>query len=36
MMSDYDFSTLNDKDFEILVVNLLSAEFGIKIERFIA
>jgi len=33
-MSDYDFSTLNDKDFEILVVNLLSAEFGIKIERF--
>lgn len=33
-MSDYDFSTLNDKDFEILVVDLLSAEFGTNIERF--
>lgn len=33
-MSDYDFSTLNDKDFEILVVDLLSAEFGVNIERF--
>lgn len=33
-MSDYDFSTLNDKDFEILVVDLLSAELGHRIERF--
>ncbi|ENX24041.1 hypothetical protein F892_00658 [Acinetobacter vivianii] len=33
-MSDYDFSTLNDKDFEELVVDLLSAEFGNRIERF--
>lgn len=33
-MSDYDFSTLNDKDFEILVVDLLSAELDINIERF--
>lgn len=33
-MSDYDFSTLNDKDFEILAVDLLSAEFGTNIERF--
>lgn len=33
-MSDYDFSTLNDKDFEELVVDLLSAEFSNRIERF--
>lgn len=33
-MSDYDFSTLNDKDFEELVVDLLSAEFGNRVERF--
>lgn len=33
-MSDYDFSTLNDKDFEELVVDLLSAEFKQRIERF--
>ena len=33
-MSYYDFSTLNDKDFLELVVDLLSAEFGNRIERF--
>lgn len=33
-MSDYDFSSLNDKDFEELVVDLLSEEFKIRIERF--
>ena len=33
-MSDYDFSTLNDKDFEELAVDLLSAEFSNRIERF--
>lgn len=33
-MSDYDFSALNDKDFEELVVDLLSAEFGNRVERF--
>lgn len=33
-MSDYDFSTLNDKDFEELVVDLLSAKFDNQIERF--
>lgn len=33
-MSDYDFSALNDKDFEELVVDLLSAEFGHRVERF--
>lgn len=33
-MSDYDFSSLNDKDFEELVVDLLSAEFGQRVERF--
>lgn len=33
-MADYDFHTLNDKDFEELVVDLLSAEFNKRIERF--
>lgn len=33
-MSDYDFKTLNDKDFEILVVDLLSLEKNTLIERF--
>ncbi|MND91178.1 hypothetical protein D3C80_832900 [compost metagenome] len=33
-MADYDFHTLNDKDFEELVVDLLSAEFDKRIERF--
>ncbi|MCF9047473.1 ATP-binding protein [Acinetobacter nectaris] len=33
-MSDYDFSTLNDKDFEELTVDLLTAEFNERIERF--
>lgn len=34
MMADYDFSTLNDKDFEILVVDLLSRDFNTRVERF--
>ena len=33
-MTDYTFETLNDKDFEILVVALLSKQFDKKIERF--
>ncbi|MCK5686635.1 restriction endonuclease [bacterium] len=31
---NYDFSQLNDKEFEILVADLLSAEYGIRVERF--
>ncbi len=33
-MSDYTFETLNDKEFEILTVDLLSKEFDTHIERF--
>src|SRR5437763_451175 len=33
-MSDYDFSSLNDKEFESLVVDLLSEEEGKRFERF--
>ena len=33
-MNDYTFETLNDKEFEVLVVDLLSKEFGKNIERF--
>lgn len=33
-MNDYDFSTLNDKEFEILVAHLLSLEFKSRFERF--
>ncbi|WP_426702334.1 restriction endonuclease [Rhodanobacter sp. Col0626] len=33
-MSDYDFSTLNDKEFEALCVDLLGRAFGVTIERF--
>jgi hypothetical protein len=33
-MNIYDFRTLNDKEFESLVVDLLSAEFKVRIERF--
>ncbi|MFC6204004.1 restriction endonuclease [Psychrobacter urativorans] len=33
-MSDYTFETLNDKEFEILTVDLLAKELGVKIERF--
>ncbi|MEP9317406.1 restriction endonuclease [Pseudomonas sp. LABIM340] len=33
-MSDYDFSSLNDKDFEMLVTDLLSVHLGVRIERF--
>lgn len=33
-MSDYDFKTLNDKEFEVLCVDLLSESIGQKFERF--
>lgn len=33
-MSDYDFKTLNDKEFEILCTDLLSKACGQKFERF--
>lgn len=33
-MRNYDFRCLNDKDFEILVCDLLSAESGVRFERF--
>lgn len=33
-MLDYDFKSLNDKEFEALVVDLLSSDFGVRIERF--
>ena len=33
-MSDYNFSCLNDKEFESLSIDLLSAETNQRIERF--
>lgn len=33
-MSDYDFKALNDKEFEILCADLLSARDGVRCERF--
>lgn len=33
-MNTYDFRSLNDKELESLVTDLLSAEFGVRIERF--
>ena len=33
-MSDYTFETLNDKEFEVLTVDLLSKEFNTRIEWF--
>lgn len=33
-MTDYTFETLNDKEFEVLTVDLLSKEFNTHIERF--
>ena len=33
-MSDYDFKALNDKEFEILCTDLLSAREGVRYERF--
>lgn len=33
-MSDYDFKTLNDKEFEILCCDLLGSHLGFRIERF--
>lgn len=33
-MTNYDFSSLNDKDFEVLVADLLSIEHNIRFERF--
>jgi len=33
-MSDYDFSSLNDKEFESLSTDILSAHYNTRIERF--
>lgn len=33
-MNDYDFKTLNDKEFEVLATDLLSRRDGVKYERF--
>jgi len=33
-MSDYDFKTLDDKEFESLCVDLIGASLGVRIERF--
>ena len=33
-MADYDFSSLNDKEFESLTNDILSSHFGQRIERF--
>jgi GTPase SAR1 family protein len=33
-MSDYDFSTIDDKEFEVLCVDLLSKNRGLRYERF--
>lgn len=33
-MSDYDFSSLNDKEFELLSTDILSSHFDLHIERF--
>jgi len=33
-MTDYDFKTLNDKEFEVLCTDLLSIKEGVRYERF--
>lgn len=33
-MKNYDFHTLNDKDFEILVMDLISLDRNLKVDRF--
>ncbi|MEE4957046.1 restriction endonuclease [Pseudomonas alliivorans] len=33
-MNDYDFSRLNDKEFEVLCCDLIGAEEGVRFERF--
>lgn len=33
-MNEYDFSTLNDKDFEVLVKDLLNAEYDLQLQHF--
>lgn len=33
-MGNYDFSTLNDKDFELLVKDLLNAKFNFELQNF--
>ena len=33
-MTDYDFRQLNDKEFEVLAIELLSASLDKRIERF--
>lgn len=33
-MQDYDFKSLNDKEFEVLCIDLIGAEQGLRFERF--
>jgi len=33
-VSDYDFSSLNDKEFEVFCVDILSESLGVRFERF--
>ena len=33
-MQDYDFTALNDKEFENITIDLLSIKLGVQIERF--
>lgn len=33
-MSDYDFSSLNDKEFESLSTDILTCHLGARVERF--
>ena len=33
-MANYDFSTLNDKDLEVLVCDLFTREFGVNFQSF--
>lgn len=33
-MNEYDFSRLNDKEFEVLCTDLMSAEMRVRFERF--
>lgn len=32
-MNDYDFSRLNDKEFEVLCTDLIGAQEGVRFER---
>lgn len=33
-MGDYDFSTINDKDFEVLCLDLLNAKYKLNLQSF--